>query len=142
MSFQFSQYDPDDYSVIFNFIPIEGFAEDDFISIEMDSEGYSDEVGCDGHVVRMKNADERATVTFTIKASSTTNKVLSALYQFDRKAPGSAGVGPLLIRDTQGVTVFAGTNAWIAGWPKTTIGKRAGDREWKIRVAKLESFLG
>lgn len=108
----------------------------------MDAEGYSDEVGCDGHVVRMKSADERATITFTIKASSPTNKVLSALYQSDRKVSGALGVGPLLIRDTQGTTVFAGTNAWIAGWPKTTLGKRAGDREWKIRVAKLESFLG
>lgn len=142
MSFHFSQYDPNDYSVIFNGIPIEGFAEDDFISIEMASEGYNDEVGCDGHVVRLKSADERATVTFILKASSPTNKVLSALYQTDRKASGALGVGPLLIRDTQGVTVFAGAQAWICGWPKASLGKRASDREWKIRVAKLEVFLG
>ena len=49
---------------------------------------------------------------------------------------------PLLIRDTRGVTVFAGTQAWIQKMPKSTMGKSLGNREWKIRVAKLESFIG
>jgi len=39
----------------------------------------------------------------------------------DRKAPGISGVGPLLIRDTQGVTVFAGAQAWIVGCLKDKI---------------------
>lgn len=39
------QYDPQDYSVTFNGIPIEGFDGDDFIDIEFDSEGYQDDIG-------------------------------------------------------------------------------------------------
>lgn len=138
----FSEYNPDNYSVTYNGIPIEGFAEDDFINIEMDTEGFSDEIGSDGHVVRYKNCDQRATVTFSLMANSPTNAVLSAMHQADLKMPSGFGVGPLLVRDTQGASIFAAPQAWVQGFPKATLGKKVGNREWKIRVAKLESFQG
>lgn len=134
-------YDPQDYSVTFNGIPIEGFDGDDFIDIEFDSEGYQDDVGADGHVVRYKSCDQRASITFTLMATSPSNKLLSAMYNADIKAPNGIGVGPILIRNTQGATVFMGTQAWIQKMPKSTLGPKLGSREWKIRVAKLEAFL-
>ena len=142
MAHAFAQYDPDDLSVVFNGIPIEGFAEDDCIDIEFDSDGYQDVVGADGHVMRYRSCDQRATITFTLMASSVTNKLLSAMYNADIKAPNGIGVGPILIRDTQGTTVFMGTKAWIQRLPKNTFGQKLGSREWKIRVAKLEAVLG
>ena len=138
----FDQYDPENYTVIFNAIPIEGFAEDDFIDIEFDTEGYQDQIGADGHVVRYKSCDQRATITFTLMAISPSNKLLSAMYNADIKSPNGIGVGPLLIRDTRGVTVFAGTQAWIQKMPKSTLGQKLGNKEWKIRVAKLEAVIG
>lgn len=138
----FEQYDPDSYSIIFNAIPITGFAEDDFIDIELDSEGYQDQIGADGHVVRYKSCDQRATVTFTLMATSPSNKLLSAMYNADIKSPNGLGVGPLFIRDTRSVTVFAGTQAWIQKMPKSTLGQKMNNKEWKIRVAKLEAFIG
>ena len=138
----FEQYDPESYSVIFNAIPISGFAEDDFIDIEFDSEGYQDQIGADGHVERYKSCDQRATITFTLMASSPCNILLSAMYNADIKTPNGLGVGPLLIRDTRGVTVFAGTQAWIQKQPKATLGAKIGNKEWKIRVAKLEALIG
>jgi hypothetical protein len=142
MSHGFEQYDPENYSVIFNGIPVEGFAEDDCIDIDFDTEGYQDQIGADGHVVRYKSCDQRATITFSLMATSPSNKLLSAVYNGDIKAPNGLGVGPVLIRDTRGVTVFAGSQAWIQKMPKSTMGKNISNREWKIRVAKLESFLG
>jgi Protein of unknown function (DUF3277) len=129
MAHAFDQYDPEDYSVIFNGIPIEGFAEDDCIDIEFDSEGYQDQVGADGRVVRYRSSDQRATITFSLMATSPSNKLLSAMYNADIKSPN-------------GVTVFAGTQSWIQKMPKSTLGQKLGNREWKIRVAKLEAVLG
>jgi hypothetical protein len=129
----YQEYSPDDYSVVFNAIPIEGFAEGDVIDVEYDTEGFSDEIGVDGHVIRYKSCDQRATVTFTLMATS---------YNADLKSPNGIGVGPLLIRDTQGVTVFAGAQAWIQKMPKVTIGQKLANREWVIRVAKLEAVVG
>jgi hypothetical protein len=135
------QYDPQDYSVTFNGIPIEGFDGDDFIDIEFDSEGYQDDIGADGHMVRYKSCDQRATITFTLMATSPSNKLLSAIYNADIKAPNGIGVGPILIRNTQGATVFMGGQAWIQKMPKSTLGPKLSSREWKIRVAKLEAML-
>lgn len=129
----YQEYSPDDYSVVFNAIPIEGFAEGDVIDVEYDTEGFQDEIGVDGHVVRYKSCDQRATLTFTLMATSPSNKLLSAMYNADLKSPNGIGVGPLLIRDTQGVTVFAGIQGWIQKMP---------NREWVIRVAKLEAVVG
>ncbi len=142
MAHAFAQYDPDDLSVVFNGIPIEGFAEDDCIDIEFDSDGYQDQIGADGHVMRYKSCDQRATITFILMATSPSNKLLSAMYNADIKAPNGMGVGPIMIRDTRGVTVFMGTSAWIQKMPKSTLGQKLGNREWKIRVAKLEAFMG
>lgn len=137
----FNMYDPEHYSVIFNGIPIEGFAEGDCIEVEFDAEGYQDQVGADGHVMRYKSCDQRATITFSLMANSPTNKILAAMYSADLKAPNGIGVGPVLIRDTQGTTLFTGTQAWIQKLPKAVMGQKLGDREWKIRVARLE-FVG
>jgi hypothetical protein len=142
MAYAFDQYDPEDYSVIFNGIPIEGFAEDDCIDIEFDTEGFIDQVGADGRVVRYRSSDQRATVTFSLMATSPSNKLLSAMYNADIKAQSGMGVGPILIRDTRGVTIFSGTQAWIQKMPKSTLGQKLGNREWKIRVAKLEAVVG
>ena len=142
MPHAFDQYDPEDYSVVFNGVPIEGFAEDDCIDIDFDSEGFADQVGADGRVVRYRSSDQRATITFSLMATSPSNKLLSAMYNADIKTPNGMGVGPILIRDTRGVTVFAGTQAWIQKMPKSTLGQKLGNREWKIRVAKLEAVVG
>lgn len=110
MGHAYDQWDPDDYSVIFNGIPIEGFAKDDWRDIEYDSEAQ-DQIGADGRVVRYRSHDRRATITFSLVATSPSNKVLSAMFNADLNTPNGMGVGPLLIRDKEGVTVFAGTEA-------------------------------
>jgi hypothetical protein len=74
-------------------------------------------------------------------ATSPSNKLLSVMYNADIKAPNGIGVRPIMIRNTQGATVFMGTQAWIQKMPKSTLGPKLGSREWKIRVAKLEAFL-
>lgn len=142
MAHAYSQCDPDDFSVIFNGIPIEGFAEDDWIDIEYDTEGSQDQIGADGRVVRYTSHDQRATVTFSLTPGSPSNKILSTMYNAGRHTPNSIGVGPILIRDKEGLTVYAGTESWIQSLPKMTIGQKLSNREWKIRVARLEGMVG
>lgn len=141
MAQAFAHYDPEEYAIIFNGIPIEGFAEDNYVDIEFDSEGFQDQIGADGHVVRYKSSDQRATVTFVLMPSSPSNNLLSVMYNADTKSPNGIGVGPLLIRNTRGATVFMGSQDWIQKMPKFILGKEVGEREWVIRVAMLEAFV-
>ena len=70
------------------------------------------------------------------------HEVLDVIAQMQSEASRRHSAGAILVRDTQGATVFAGAQAWIMGWPKMSVGKKIGDKEWKIRVASLEAFHG
>ena len=143
MSGKFHVYDPDQVSIMVCGIPIDGgFADGSFIEIEQDSDDFVDVAGTDGDVTRSKTNDRRATVTLTLMQSALGNALLSALSNTDKKKPNGAGVGPLLIKDNQGTTLFAAEKSWIAKGPPVAFDKTAGPRAWKIRVADLERFDG
>lgn len=143
MSGKFHVYDPNEVSAMVCGLPIEGgYADGTFIEIEQDSDDFVDVVGIDGDVTRSKTNDRRATITLTLMQTSESNGLLSALNNIDRKASNGAGVGPLLIKDNQGTTLFAAEKSWIAKPPTAGFDKTAGPRAWKIRVADLERFDG
>lgn len=143
MSGNFHVYDPNEITIVVCGLPIEGgFADDTFVEVDQDSDDFSDVVGVDGDVTRSKTNDHRGTVTLTLMQSSASNALLSALNNIDKKTSNGAGVGPLLIKDNQGTTLFAAEKSWIAKPPTAGFGKQAGPRAWKIRCADLQRFDG
>lgn len=136
-------YDANEVTVIVAGIPIDsGFGDGEFLRIEQDSDDFTDVVGTDGEVTRSKTNDRRATVTLILMQSSSGNAVLSALNLLDKKAGGGAGVGPFLVRDKQGTSLYSASKSWIAKPPDVSFGREAGPREWKIRLADLERLDG
>lgn len=143
MAGKFHVYDPNEVSILVCGLPIDGgFGEDTFIEIDQDSNDFDDVVGTDGDVTRSKTNDRRATITLTLMQSSVSNALLSALNNIDRRKSNGAGVGPLLIKDNQGTTLFAAEKSWIAKPPTAGFGKKANERAWMIRCASLERFDG
>ena len=75
-------------------------------------------------------------------ATSPSNKLLSAMYNADIKSPNGMGVGPILVRDTRGVTVFAGTQAWIQKMPKSTLGQSSETANGKsVWLSLMRSWI-
>jgi hypothetical protein len=139
----FHVYDPNEVSIVAAGVPVEGgFADGTFVEVDQDSDDFVDVVGVDGDVTRSKTNDRRGTITITLMQSSQSNAVLSALSNIDRKTGNGAGVGPLLIKDNQGTTLYAAEKSWIAKPPAAGFDKTAGPRAWKIRCADLERFDG
>ncbi len=130
---EFYPLNPTDFSITFNSIPIEHFADDDWIEIEINSTGFDDYVGIDGRVVRMRKHDQRGNITFSLPRISPSNRVLMALYNAKLNK-----TGPVIIRNKEGATIFEGDNAWVQGPPRD-FGSESGKREWTIRGAKLET---
>lgn len=137
-------YDPKLYTVVVAALPIdaEGYADGEFIKIERDSDSFTDVAGTGGGVARAKQHDKRATCTLTLLQTSPMNAVLSTLAKLDDETDGGAGVGPFLLKDRGGLSVFAGSSCWVARMPDVTLEKNVTARQWKIRVAKLEQFEG
>lgn len=138
-------YDSNEVSLIAAGIPIEsGRGEEGgtFVKIEHLTDAFVDVVSLDGEVTRSKTNDNRATVTVTLMSSSASNALLSALHTADKLAGNGAGVGPLLIKDNQGNTLFAAPACWIVKTPDFEFAQKAMPVEWQIRVANMVPFIG
>lgn len=136
-------YDLDQVTLVFLGIPIEGgFGEGQAIKIEQLDPDFTTKVGADGSVARSKTNKRLTKVTVTLLQTSSGNAALSTLLNIDRKASNGAGVGPILIRDRQGTSLFAGGDAWIEGPPVAEYNAEATNREWTIMVGQPERFDG
>lgn len=135
-------YDPDQVVVYFAGGLIQGFADGEFIAVEMMSDGFGDVVGTDGEVARSKSNDRRATVTIKLLQTSDSNLFLSGIHTTDLNAPAGAGVGSLLIQDLQGTTLLNAVSAWIVKFPDQSFDRTAKSREWQIRCAALTPVVG
>lgn len=131
-------YGPDEVSIIFNGILVnEGLADGTFVKIEQDEDSFSLTVGTDGEATRSKTNNRSHTITFTVMQSSDCNDLLSAMHTLDINTPGGAGVGPLLIKDGSGSSIYVAEKSWIQKPPAAEFGREAGPREWTIRTNNL-----
>lgn len=134
-------YDPDQVLIIVAGIPLSGYADGEFCRIEYESDSFNDVVGTDGEITRSKSNDYRATATIRLMQSSPANALLSALAATDRNAPGGAGVGPFLLQDqSNGAinTTRVGEKCWIRRMPVSSWDRTPTEREWQVRIARLE----
>lgn len=136
-------YDANEVTLVFAGIPIDsGYADGEFIRIAQESDDFTDVVGTDGEVTRSKTNDRRTTISVILMQSSVGNAALSALNNLDRAANNGAGVGPILIADRQGTSVFAAAECWISKPPDVSYDREATAREWTLRAACPERFDG
>ena len=131
-------YDSNQVTIFLAAFPIAGgFADGEFCKIHKNADDFIMVVGTDGSVTRSNSNDDSHEVTITLMQSAAANNLLSALRNLDKITPGGAGIGPLLIRDRQGTSVYASAHAWIAGPPDVTFNRGAEGRAWKIHTSDM-----
>lgn len=137
-------YDPNLYTLVLAGIPIptKGYADGEFIKVERDEDAFTAVVGTDGDVVRAKNHNKMAKVSFTVMQTADINAILATLALIDENSDTGAGVGPFLMKDRGGSTVYAAPESWIEKAPEPTLDKTVTSRTWIIRIAKLNGFDG
>ncbi len=123
-------YDPQSVALVFAAVPIKGFAEDEFIRITPNSEGFTIVVGVDGEGTRSKTGNRSARMTVPTMQSSASNDVLSAVHILDLESPNGGGIGTLSMVDLSGRSLLLALEAWIVGWPEQGFAGSAGSREW------------
>src|SRR6188472_1379309 len=113
--------------VVFNGVPLTGYADGTFVSIEMQNDGVTTQVGADGELARAVNADRRCTVTVTLQQTSPANDFLSTMFAVDALTCGGR-IGPILVQDLCGDTLFAASEAWIVKPADIEFGKEVTTR--------------
>lgn len=133
---EFHNYSPDEVSIVWNGIIINCFANDTFVEIERDEDGFMKYTGSLADVARSRNLNKGGKVTVTLMAVGAVNDLLyemAAIDEFD----GSA-YGPLEIRDNSGQMRCHAEIAWVLKWPRVDRGKESGTIQWTFDCADLE----
>jgi hypothetical protein len=133
-------YDPHQLSVVFGVTPINGFAEDTMISIDIEEPQYNATTDIHGNVTRFRVNKNMAKITITLTQSSPSNDVLSAYVEADRI--NNSGTFPVMIKDPNGTTLFSSTSSYVEQVPTTSFGNDNKNREWLIRATSINNFIG
>lgn len=136
------QYDPKNVLITLGAIPVDGFADGEFVKIENNEDAFTLQVGTDGEATRSRSNNNAAKITITLMQSSLSNDLLSSLHNLDKAVPGGIGCVPLLIKDLLGRSLYAAATAWIAKRPSASFAREAGPREWVIETNELIPFDG
>ena len=121
-------------------IPVEGFVDGTFISVDKDEMPYSSVRMPDGTVARKKNTSQTYTITITLHNGAETNNLLTKMWQIDELT--DSGKFPLLIKDQSGSDLLFSTESWIEGIPSMTKSNAIDSRVWVIKSAYAVINIG
>jgi hypothetical protein len=123
-------YDPKEILLLVAGVPIDGFADGDFINVEF-PESFTTQIGAQGAHTRSRVADSTADMTVTLQQTSPGNAYLTSLLAADR----ALGVlVPVLLKDLIGNDLVASTQAYITQRPALGFGAESGSREWTFKL--------
>jgi hypothetical protein len=125
-------YDPEKVTMNFGPYTISGFSDGDFIKASpMDADLYKIHVGAHGEMARTKNPNKVGFITFTLKATSPSNKILDAI-------KNSGTPVPVLMKDSSDSAFIAtAANAWVTKQPEHTRGVEESKVEWVVACDEL-----
>lgn len=126
--------------LIAGIIPVTGFVDGTFISVDKDEMPYSSVRMPDGTVARKKNTSQTYTITITLHNGAETNNLLTKMWQIDELT--DRGKFPLLIKDQSGSDLLFSTESWIEGIPSMTKSNAIDSRVWVIKSAYAVINIG
>ena len=137
---QSTTYDPSSIVASFAGVPLSGFADGTFVSVERSNDSFTLMVGAGGEAARSRSRNSSGKVTFTLMGTGVVNDLLSAVWRADELS--ATGVGSFILKDLNGTTLCAANNAWIVKPPKIEFGKEISTREWVIECESVYMKAG
>lgn len=113
---------------------------DDMISIEVPDDDFEVVRGADGEVSMTNKSVDDVMVTITLKQTSATNDLLSAVRKLDKVT--GAGVFPFTMADGSGTTLIFADAARIVKAPTIDFGNSAKDRVWVLHTGPADVNIG
>jgi hypothetical protein len=134
-------YNPFQVQIVIGDIIVTGYADGTFVTVSQDETRFVKSTGADGEVSRTKTNNRSATVTLTLKQTSSTNDLLSELARLDDES--NAGVRAFTLKESgSGGTIIFAQTAWIENLPDIVYSKDEENREWTIALADASTFVG
>lgn len=137
---QLATYIPEEVTILLAGIPVSGFIQGSFISVDKDVKPFTSKRTADGTVSRMYNNDQTYTITLTLYSGSDSNQLLTRLWQLDEIT--QRGKFPLMIKDGSGSDLFFSTTTWIEGIPSLVKSNQYEPRAWTLRSSSAIINIG
>lgn len=132
-------YNPKMLVIVYGSREVDGFAEDDMVTIKPLEEGTQIYSGADGSVGRSMDPNQTYEVTIALATTSKTNDYFSNVYNLDRST--GRGILPLTIKDLSGTTVFQANQAWITNFPEHKRGRKIEAQEWVFHTGQVANLM-
>ncbi len=136
----FTQHSADAIICVWNGINIVGFADDTFVEIERNEEGFTLLIGALGDGARARSLNKSGKITFTLMAAAPVNSLLAAAAQADEIT--GEGYGPIQIKDLNGEMLVSAAEAWVSKRPKIERAAANSTIQWVLECRSLEVFEG
>lgn len=133
-------YDPKKVKVVIGGIPMGGFADGTFVTIERSNDSFTKVSGADGPVSRAKSNDFSGMLTLTLAQTSPSNDVLSGFLLADELE--GEGIIPVIVKDFGGSSNLVSAFGWVRKPANASYAKEIEDREWTLDLADLDMFVG
>lgn len=134
-------YSPEDISILLlGFIPVEGYIDETFVSINKDLPPFTSGITADGQQSRVHRISATYTMRLVLSNVSPTNDVLTKLWQIDEIT--KSGKFPILVKDQLGSSLFFSATSWIESPPSLYYSDRVTEREWIIKCAESVINVG
>lgn len=133
-------FDPSDIAFTLGGVPIGGYADGSFFTLEFDEDAWVKTVGADGESVRTKSNNNDALATIVLQQTSNSNAALDAIALLDKVS--NSGVVPAILKDIGGVTSIFAAEAYIQKRPNIEYSKEVTTREWPIVLIDVQGIIG
>ena len=133
-------FDPKSVIVTIGGVPMSGYADGTFLTVDRDEDAFSKVTGADGVTSRVKSNNRSGTMTLSLTQTSSSNDVLSGFVALDEIA--NAGVVPILVKDVSGNSLFFSATGWVKKFPSSEFGKEISNRDWVLDLADVDVFVG
>jgi phage terminase large subunit GpA-like protein len=130
-------YRADEVSVNIKGRLVEGYGEDEFVSIEMSAPRTSKTTGSDGEVVFSQTADKSGSITITLLQTSAANDYFQEWLDRNERGPGLE-YRPIVVRDLNGRAKFSAPHCTVEEEPQVVYGRSASMRAWKLGFARRD----
>lgn len=134
-------YSPEDVTILLlGFIPVEGYIDGTFVTINKDIPPFTTGVTADGVTSRVHRFGTTYTMRLILSNVSPSNDILSKLWQIDELT--KMGKFPVMVKDQLGTSLFFSATAWVESLPSLYYSNRITEREWIIKCTEATINIG
>ncbi|MND61435.1 hypothetical protein D3C80_526940 [compost metagenome] len=134
-------YSPKDVTcTIAGICSVEGYADGEFIRISKNENAVSTRRAMDGTQSRVYSPDTGWQLQLTLMQSSTTNDLISALWNVDQVT--RMGKFPIFIKDGLGTTMFMAASCWVESPADVVFSNQLETRTWIFACTEVSVNIG